>query len=181
MHPSITFLSPSHVNTLDCSRLLLLLEPFRALPGSYASSSSRPRKPRCSDSALALEPSLRSAPVVGVRVDVLLFADACVWEASGAGDATRYRDDDVGGRGRRAPALPLAVVSLAMMSLAITNAVDSQTCEGMGRGIASAAAVSAPVERRCRAALGIRGRVPNVQWDAGGPSCMHACDTARNN
>ncbi|KAJ7873046.1 hypothetical protein B0H14DRAFT_2569892 [Mycena olivaceomarginata] len=71
----------------------------RCLP-RYPMLLARPRrKPRCSDSALALEPSLRSAPVVGVRVDVLLFADACVWETSGAGDATRYRDDDVGGTG----------------------------------------------------------------------------------
>ncbi|KAJ7352664.1 hypothetical protein DFH08DRAFT_957448 [Mycena albidolilacea] len=44
--------------------------------------------PRCSDSALALEPSLRSAPAVGVRVDVLLFADVCVWEARGCDEGS---------------------------------------------------------------------------------------------
>ncbi|KAJ6545147.1 hypothetical protein B0H19DRAFT_1379936 [Mycena capillaripes] len=34
---------------------------------------------------------------------------------------------------------------------------------------------------RCRAALGIRRCVPNVPWDIGGVSCLHACDTAHNN
>ncbi|KAJ7873056.1 hypothetical protein B0H14DRAFT_3131380 [Mycena olivaceomarginata] len=94
-----------------------------------------------------------------------------VWEASDPGDATRVL-------GRRAPALPLAVVSLAVVSLAITRAVDSDTCEG---DVTRRCCRIRASRVHCRAALGIRGRVPNAPWDAGGPPCMHACDTARNN
>ncbi|KAJ7203709.1 hypothetical protein C8J57DRAFT_1407811 [Mycena rebaudengoi] len=77
-------------------------------PSAWAtlSSSSVPQYPmllaheipRRSDSALALEPSLRPTPAAGVRVDVLLFADACAgseWRGLCDGDATQYRDDGV--------------------------------------------------------------------------------------
>ncbi|KAJ7875293.1 hypothetical protein B0H14DRAFT_2568783 [Mycena olivaceomarginata] len=57
----------------------MTLSPGVCSTVSNAASSSQIRKSCCSDSAPALEPSLRSAPA----------------EASGAGDATRYRDDDM--------------------------------------------------------------------------------------
>ncbi|KAJ7229264.1 hypothetical protein C8J57DRAFT_1501370 [Mycena rebaudengoi] len=54
--------------------------------------------PRRSDSAHALEPSLRPAPAVGGRMDVLLVTHAHTgsdWRGLCDGAATRYRDDDV--------------------------------------------------------------------------------------
>ncbi|KAJ7355196.1 hypothetical protein DFH08DRAFT_1076384 [Mycena albidolilacea] len=65
-------------------------------------TSDADKIPRPSDSALALEPSLRPVPVGGIRMDVLLVTHVCArseWRGQCTGDATRCGDDDVRARG----------------------------------------------------------------------------------
>ncbi|KAF8134753.1 hypothetical protein K438DRAFT_1997582 [Mycena galopus ATCC 62051] len=115
---------------------------------------------------------------------------SCAVVVHGLGAASKV-EAEVRDTGRgRAPALPLAialaVISLAVVSfglamlLAVTSAVDSETGD-VTKDRQRCCRIRAS-RVRCRAALGIGGCVLMSDGTLGrGPSCLDACDTARNN